>query len=79
MIGWHRAKLEEDTWHLTSPDWATVTLCDVVIAQGYVQRDPHKVDQYGGTKCRKCWTEWRLRDAASLAHQDQAEAQHAEQ
>jgi hypothetical protein len=73
MIGWEPR--QTGLWHLSRGKAAT-SLCGVLVAGigRYVQRDPHKIDHYEGTRCPTCWMEWKLLGAASYAKQDQHEA-----
>lgn len=75
MTGWEPRLGVEGPWHLTFADDVS-SLCGVRVqgVERYVKRDPHKIDKYGGTRCRSCWMEWKTITAASYARQDQAEA-----
>jgi hypothetical protein len=73
MIGWQPRKGIDGPWHLTDSREVVSALCGrrVEGVERYVRRDPHKIDEYGGERCPKCWAEWRMRTGASLAAQDQ--------
>jgi hypothetical protein len=74
VIAWELTEGEGD-WHLTTDrnPYPAMSLCGMRV-QGlgrYSQRDPRKIDAHGGERCSRCWSEWRLIAAASLARQDQ--------
>lgn len=78
MIAWQPCLHVDGPWHLSrTDDYPAVSLCGVRVAgvERYVKRDPHKIDDYKGERCKPCWQEWRLQTAASYASQDQWEAQ----
>lgn len=79
MIGWEPCLGFEGPWHV-SVHHTDTSLCGIRVAKvdRYVKRDPHRVEDYGGARCRKCWTEWGLMTAASYARQAQDEAALAE-
>jgi len=65
---------EGGPWHLATERRPLISLCGVAV-HGCTQRDPHKLDHYYSAQpCPACWSEWRLRTAASFARQDQHEA-----
>lgn len=79
MIGWQPLTLGR--WHLSLQNGAypAMSLCGKRVQgiERYVKRDPHKIDDYHGERCPKCWREWRTMIAASYAKQDQWEAEQA--
>lgn len=79
MIGWEPRLGVEGPWHLTHHGDEFLSLCGVRVKQMglYVKRDPHKIDDYEGARCKRCWMRWRTETAASYAAQDQWEADRA--
>jgi hypothetical protein len=73
MIAWEPRLGFDGPWHLSVDHTPEVSLCGIRVARvdRYAKRDPHKIDDYGGERCKACWTEWDLRTAASIACQDQ--------
>lgn len=75
MIGWQPRLDVPGPWHLTESTKPVPfsSLCGTRVSgiERYVKRDPHKIDDYNGERCPRCWSEWRLRTGASLAVQDQ--------
>lgn len=79
MIGWEPREGVPGPWHLSG--WHDFSsLCGVRVegVERYVKRDPHRIGDYGGSRCAACWTEWGLRTAASYARMDQHFAAHPE-
>lgn len=76
MIAWEPRINPEGPWHLTDRRAANTSICGIQVKgyRGYSQRNPHKIDDYGGQRCPTCWNEWQLRTAASYARQEQDEA-----
>lgn len=78
MIAWEPIDDENGAWHLSLEDrqYPAMSFCGVRVqgVERYVKRDPHRIDDYRGERCRPCWAEWRMRTAASYARQDQDES-----
>lgn len=78
MIAWAPRKGVAGPWHVLLQDgqYPAMSLCGVRVqgVERYVKRDPHKIDDYRGERCKPCWREWRMMTAASYAKQDQHEA-----